>query len=133
MAPSELALVSNGPGSSQVVLVTGASRGIGRAIALHLGACGATVVVNYASSSSAADAVVEQICGAGGRAWSLKADIAVEEEVEGMVKQVLEREGRLDVLVNNAGITRDGLLMRMKTQDWQQGLNLNLKIGRAHV
>jgi len=116
----------SGAGPSQVVLVTGASRGIGRAIALELAACGATVVVNYASSSSAAEAVVGQICAAGGRAWSFQADIAVEAEVEAMVKQILEREGQLDVLVNNAGITRDGLLMRMKTQDWQQVLDLNL-------
>jgi 3-oxoacyl-[acyl-carrier protein] reductase len=113
-------------GASQVVLVTGASRGIGRAIALELASCGATVVVNYASSATAAEAVVAQIEEGGGKAWSLKADIAVEEEVEAMVKQILEREGQLDVLVNNAGITRDGLLMRMKTPDWQQVLDLNL-------
>jgi 3-oxoacyl-[acyl-carrier protein] reductase len=106
--------------------VTGASRGIGRAIAESLGSAGATVVVNYARSPEAADAVVAAIEAAGGRAWSHRADVALEGEVEAMVKAVLEREGRLDVLVNNAGITRDGLLMRMKTADWQSVIDLNL-------
>jgi 3-oxoacyl-[acyl-carrier protein] reductase len=109
-----------------VALVTGASRGIGRAIAMELARSGATVVVNYARSPEAAADVVASITAAGGKAWSIQADVAVEEQVEAMVKAVLEREGRLDVLVNNAGITRDGLLMRMKTADWQQVLDLNL-------
>jgi 3-oxoacyl-[acyl-carrier protein] reductase len=109
-----------------VALVTGASRGIGRAIAEELARRGATVVVNYARSPEAAADVVAAITAAGGKAWSIQADVAVEEQVEAMVKAVLEREGRLDVLVNNAGITRDGLLMRMKTADWQQVLDLNL-------
>jgi 3-oxoacyl-[acyl-carrier protein] reductase len=109
-----------------VALVTGASRGIGRAIAEELARSGATVVVNYARSPEAAADVVASITAAGGKAWSIQADVAVEEQVEAMVKAVLEREGRLDVLVNNAGITRDGLLMRMKTADWQQVLDLNL-------
>ena len=111
---------------SPVALITGASRGIGRAIALELGRCGATVVVNYASSPEAAESVVAEITAAGSKAWSLQADVANEEQVEMMVKTVLERESRLDVLVNNAGITRDGLLMRMKTHDWRQVLDLNL-------
>jgi 3-oxoacyl-[acyl-carrier protein] reductase len=114
------------PLAGQVALVTGASRGIGRAIALELAAAGAEVVVNYASSSEAAEAVVQAITSAGGRAWSHRADVAREPEVEAMVKAVLERGGRLDVLVNNAGITRDGLLMRMKTADWQSVIDLNL-------
>jgi 3-oxoacyl-[acyl-carrier protein] reductase len=112
--------------SGQVALVTGASRGIGRAIALDLAAAGATVVVNYASSPDAAAAVVAEIGAAGGQAWSHQADVADEEQVEALVKAVLEREGRLDVLVNNAGITRDGLLMRMKTADWRSVIDLNL-------
>ncbi|MCT0224092.1 3-oxoacyl-[acyl-carrier-protein] reductase [Synechococcus sp. CS-1328] len=110
----------------QVALVTGASRGIGRAIALELAATGATVVVNYASSPEAAAAVVAEIEAQGGQAWSHQANVAEEAAVESMVKAVLEREGRLDVLVNNAGITRDGLLMRMKTSDWQSVIDLNL-------
>ncbi|MBC1261343.1 3-oxoacyl-[acyl-carrier-protein] reductase [Synechococcus sp. BSF8S] len=114
------------PLTGQVALVTGASRGIGRAIALELASSGAEVVVNYAASAEAAEGVVAAITAAGGRAWSHRADVSREEEVEGMVKQVLERSGRLDVLVNNAGITRDGLLMRMKTADWQSVIDLNL-------
>ena len=109
-----------------VALVTGASRGIGRAIAVELARNGATVVVNYARSPEAAAEVVATITSAGGKAWSIQADVAVEEQVDAMVKTVLEREGRLDVMVNNAGITRDGLLMRMKTADWHQVLDLNL-------
>lgn len=112
--------------TGQVALVTGASRGIGAAIAAELAACGATVVVNYASSEAAAAAVVGAIEAAGGRAWAHRANVADETDVEAMVKAVLEREGRLDVLVNNAGITRDGLLMRMKTADWQSVIDLNL-------
>ena len=112
--------------AGQVALVTGASRGIGRAIALELAAAGAQVVVNYASSPDAAEAVVAEITAAGGEAWSHRADVADEEQVDAMVKAVLARGGRLDVLVNNAGITRDGLLMRMKTADWQSVINLNL-------
>ncbi|MBE9152716.1 3-oxoacyl-[acyl-carrier-protein] reductase [Cyanobium sp. LEGE 06113] len=114
------------PLTGQVALVTGASRGIGAAIALELAANGATVVVNYASSEEAAADVVGAIEAAGGRAWAHRANVAEEAEVEAMVKAVLEREGRLDVLVNNAGITRDGLLMRMKTADWQSVIDLNL-------
>nr|WP_315855858.1 3-oxoacyl-[acyl-carrier-protein] reductase [Synechococcus sp. Lug-A] len=114
------------PLADQVALVTGASRGIGRAIALELAAAGAEVVVNYAASATAAEAVVEAITAAGGRAYALAADVSVEEQVDSLVKAVLERSGRLDVLVNNAGITRDGLLLRMKTSDWQSVIDLNL-------
>lgn len=110
----------------RTALVTGASRGIGRAIALELAAAGAEVVVNYASSPEAAAEVVATIEAAGGRAWSHRANVADEAEVEGMVKAMLERSGHIDVLVNNAGITRDGLLMRMKTADWQSVIDLNL-------
>ena len=110
----------------QIALVTGASRGIGRAVALALAEAGAEVVVNYASSPDAAEAVVQAIEGLRGKAYALQANVADEAAVDGLIKAVLERSGRIDVLVNNAGITRDGLLMRMKTDDWQSVINLNL-------
>jgi 3-oxoacyl-[acyl-carrier protein] reductase len=125
--PSD-ALLSGGSsgGQGKVALVTGAGRGIGRAIAEGLAAAGFTVVVNYASSAEAAASVVAAIEAAGGQAWSLQADVSDEAQVEAMVKAVMEREGRIDVLVNNAGITRDGLVLRMKTGDWQSVIDLNL-------
>ncbi|GCE64376.1 3-oxoacyl-[acyl-carrier-protein] reductase [cyanobiont of Ornithocercus magnificus] len=112
--------------AGQTALVTGASRGIGRAVALALAEAGAEVVVNYARSPEAADATVNSIREAGGRAWTLQANVADEEAVNRMINDVLEKSKHLDVLVNNAGITRDGLLMRMKTADWQSVIDLNL-------
>lgn len=110
----------------QVAIVTGASRGIGRAIALALATEGATVVVNYASSSQAADAVVTEITTMGTLAIALKADVSKAEEVESLFSTVMEKYGRVDILVNNAGIARDTLLLRMKQEDWQAVLDLNL-------
>jgi 3-oxoacyl-[acyl-carrier protein] reductase len=110
----------------KVAIVTGASRGIGKATALALASQGAAVVVNYASSSGAADAVVAEITGMGGQAIALKADVSQEAEVEAMVAQTIAQFGRIDVLVNNAGITRDTLLLRMKLEDWQAVIDLNL-------
>lgn len=110
----------------QVAVVTGASRGIGRAAALALAAEGATVVVNYASSSQAADAVVAEITATGNEAVALQADVAQADQVDALFNTVMEKYGRVDVLVNNAGIARDTLLLRMKLEDWQAVIDLNL-------
>ncbi len=110
----------------KVAIVTGASRGIGRAVALALAAEGAQVVVNYASSSAAAEQVVAEINGMGSQAIALQADVSQPEQVESLVKTVMDKWGRVDVLVNNAGITRDTLLLRMSLEDWQAVVDLNL-------
>ena len=110
----------------QVAIVTGASRGIGRAIALSLASEGANVVVNYASSSSAAKEVVEEIEAAGGSAIAIPADVSDAAQVDTLVNAVVDKWKRIDVLVNNAGITRDTLLLRMKPEDWQAVIDLNL-------
>lgn len=119
-------MTSSAPLAGQTALVTGASRGIGRAIAIALGETGAEVVVNYSSSPDAAEEVVNTINSSGGKAYAIQANVAEEDEVNALIKTLLERSGRIDVLVNNAGITKDGLLMRMKTEDWQAVINLNL-------
>jgi 3-oxoacyl-[acyl-carrier protein] reductase len=111
---------------NQVAVVTGASRGIGRATALALAAEGARVVVNYASSSTAADTVVEDITALGADAIALQADVAKPEQVDALFNKVMDHWGRIDVLVNNAGIARDTLLLRMKLEDWQAVIDLNL-------
>ncbi len=111
---------------SAVAIVTGASRGIGRAIALELAQQGASVVVNYARSEAAALEVVEAIQGQGGQAMAIAADVSVPDAVDTLVAKTLETYGRVDVLVNNAGITRDTLLLRMSLEDWQAVINLNL-------
>ena len=110
----------------QVAIVTGASRGIGRAIALALATEGANVAVNYASSSSAAEEVVAEITAAGGNAIALQANVAKAEEVDTLVNSVMDKWNRVDIIVNNAGITRDTLLLRMKLEDWQAVIDLNL-------
>lgn len=109
-----------------VAIVTGASRGIGRAIALELAQQGAAVVVNYARSADAALDVVNTIQQQGGQAVAIAADVSVPQEVDTLVAKTLETYGRVDVLVNNAGITRDTLLLRMSLEDWQAVINLNL-------
>lgn len=111
----------------KTALVTGASRGIGRAVAVALAAAGAKVAVNYAGNDAAAEETKAAIEAAGGAAILVKADIAGSEEVEGMVRKTIEAFGRIDILVNNAGITRDGLLMRMKDEDFDAVINTNLK------
>ncbi len=112
--------------SEQVAIVTGASRGIGRATAIALAATGVKVVVNYAQSSGAAEEVVQEIEKSGGNAIALKADVSKTEEVDSLIEQTLKTFGRIDILVNNAGITRDTLLLRMKLEDWQAVIDLNL-------
>ncbi|MFC2342925.1 MAG: 3-oxoacyl-[acyl-carrier-protein] reductase [Negativicutes bacterium] len=108
-------------------LVTGASRGIGRALALAFAAEGASVALNFAGNVAAAEAVRAEIESAGGKAILVPADVSDENAVEDMVKTVTEAFGSIDILVNNAGITRDGLLLRMKEEDWDAVLNTNLK------
>ncbi|MBN3946177.1 MAG: 3-oxoacyl-[acyl-carrier-protein] reductase [Nostoc sp. NMS7] len=110
----------------KVAIVTGGSRGIGRAIAIELATQGAIAVVNYASSSAAAEAVVTEIIAAGGQAIAIQADVSKIDQVEALVNAVIEKFSRVDILVNNAGITRDTLLMRLKTEDWQAVIDLNL-------
>lgn len=108
-------------------LVTGASRGIGRAIALMLAANGADVAVNYAGSEAAAKEVAAEIEAMGRKAIVIQADIASNEASTAMVEAAVKEFGRIDILVNNAGITRDGLLMRMKEEDWDAVITTNLK------
>ncbi|MEO0539574.1 MAG: 3-oxoacyl-[acyl-carrier-protein] reductase [Cyanobacteria bacterium P01_A01_bin.105] len=110
----------------KVAIVTGSSRGIGKASVLALAAEGASVVVNYARSSAAADEIVAQIEAEGGSAIALQADVSQADQVDALVKGTMDKFGRIDVLVNNAGITRDTLLLRMKPADWQAVIDLNL-------
>ncbi|MDY6938921.1 MAG: 3-oxoacyl-[acyl-carrier-protein] reductase [Cyanobacteriota bacterium] len=111
---------------NKVAIVTGASRGIGRATALALAAEGANIAVNYARSSDAAEKAVAEITEMGGSAIALQADVSQAEDVDRLVGGAIEKWGRVDVLVNNAGITRDTLLLRMKPKDWQAVIDLNL-------
>ena len=112
--------------TGKTAIVTGGSRGIGRAIALCLAEQGAKVAVIYAGNTAAAEETLQAITEKGGQAISIQCDVANEDAVNAMVKQVKEQFGSVDILVNNAGITRDGLLMRMKTADWQAVLDTNL-------
>lgn len=108
-------------------LVTGASRGIGRSIAIQLAEEGYKVAVNYAGNKEKADAVVEEIKAKGVEAFAIQANVANGDEVKAMIKEVVSQFGSVDVLVNNAGITRDNLLMRMKEQEWDDVIDTNLK------
>ena len=113
--------------AEKTALVTGASRGIGRAAALELAKAGAKVAVNFAGNRTAAEEVVSMIEATGGQAMLVQADVGNAADVEAMIKAVVERFGRIDILVNNAGITRDNLIMRMKEEDWDAVIHTNLK------
>ena len=112
---------------TDIALVTGASRGIGRAIALQLAADGFAVVVNYASNSAKADAVVSEIEAAGGSALAVQADVSDPDAVASMFRSVADEVGPVSVLVNNAGITDDGLVLRMTPEQWDNVVNTNLR------
>ena len=111
----------------QVALVTGASRGIGRAIGLALGQAGAYVVVNYRGNQEAAEESLAAIIAEGGRGELCQFDIAAEDQVHEAVKKIIDAHKKVDILVNNAGVTADNLLMRVKSADWDQVIGTNLK------
>lgn len=111
----------------KTAIVTGASRGIGREIALELARQGANVTVNFAGSEAKANEVVDEIKALGQDAFAFQCDVSNAEAVGEMVKQTIEKFGNVDILVNNAGITRDNLLMRMKEDEWDDVININLK------
>jgi 3-oxoacyl-[acyl-carrier protein] reductase len=111
----------------KTAVITGASRGIGRAIALKLAKLGANIVVNYRNSEDAVKEVVREIQALGATALAIQCDISSYSDVESMMKKSLEQFGTIDILVNNAGITKDGLLMRMKEEDFDSVIDINLK------
>ncbi|MRG85434.1 3-oxoacyl-[acyl-carrier-protein] reductase [Salinibacillus xinjiangensis] len=111
----------------KAALVTGASRGIGRAIALELAKNGAKVAVNYAGSEQKANEVVKEIEELGGEAFAIQANVSQDEDVKEMIKKTIDTFGSLDILINNAGITRDNLLMRMKEDEFDDVIQTNLK------
>jgi len=112
--------------AEQVAVVTGGSRGIGRAIARRLAQAGATVVVNYVSNEAAAAETVEAISEAGGTARAARFDVGDAAAVRAAFDEIIDREGRVDILVNNAGLAIDGLLLRLKDDDWNRVLQTNL-------
>lgn len=115
------------PLQGQAALVTGASRGIGRSIAIALAEAGADIAVNYAGSEDAANETVRLIEELGVKAFAVRANVGIATEAEAMVKQVNETFGKIDILINNAGITRDNLIMRMKEDEFDQVIETNLK------
>jgi acetoacetyl-CoA reductase len=110
----------------KTAIVTGAGRGIGRAIAKDLGVIGANVVINYARSAESAEQLAEEIRETGSQALPIRADVTDYEQVGEMVRQTIEAFGRIDILVNNAGITRDKTLKNMTRQHWDEVINVNL-------
>lgn len=117
--------------TKRVVIVTGASRGLGRELALCFGRAGHRVVVNFLSNEQAALAVVDEISRSGGEAVSFRADVIKADAVDAMINDTVKRWGSLEVMVNNAGMTKDDLLLRMPEQDWDDVLNTNL-LGPFH-
>jgi 3-oxoacyl-[acyl-carrier protein] reductase len=113
--------------AGKTALVTGGSRGIGKAICLKLAAQGANVGINYVSRAAAAEEVLAEITAAGGKGFVVGFDVADSAAVENAIKNISADHGGIDILVNNAGITRDGLMARMKDEDWDAVLNTNLK------
>ncbi|MHC0037199.1 3-oxoacyl-[acyl-carrier-protein] reductase [Pseudoneobacillus sp. C159] len=113
--------------AGKVALVTGASRGIGREIAIEMAKHGANVAVNYSGSEAKANEVVDLIKEMGQDAFAVQCDVSNSEAVTNMVKETVDRFGKLDIVINNAGITRDNLLMRMKEDEWDDVININLK------
>lgn len=111
----------------KVALITGSTRGIGKAIALRLASSGMIVVVNGATSEERISEVVNKIRENGGEAIGIKADVSRKEDVDKVFSKITEELGRLDILINNAGITRDNLLMRMSEEDWDEVIRINLK------
>ena len=111
----------------KVALVTGSSRGVGKAVALGFAASGADVVINYTSNQSAADSVVSEIQSMGRSAVAVKADVAVKTDVERLVNTAAETYGKLDVLVNNAGFTRPAMMVKMSEDQWDQVVDIHLK------
>ncbi len=112
--------------NKKVALVTGGSRGIGKACALELAAAGVDVIINYAGNAEAANKTVEELKALGSDACAMRFDVSNQQEVEAAVAQIVEKYKRIDILVNNAGITRDGLFMRMSAQNWLDVINTNL-------
>ncbi|MEW6448025.1 MAG: 3-oxoacyl-[acyl-carrier-protein] reductase [Bacillota bacterium] len=113
--------------NDRVAVVTGASRGIGRAVALALARAGSDVVVNFVSRAAEGEAVAAEIRVLGRRAEAYQADVSRAEEASALIEFTLSNFGRVDILVNNAGVTRDSLLLRMKDEDWDTVIDVNLK------
>ncbi|MFN8375843.1 MAG: 3-oxoacyl-[acyl-carrier-protein] reductase [Anaerolineae bacterium] len=111
----------------RIAVVTGGSRGIGRAVALELGKRGATVVVNYKGNAAAAEEVITQIKANGGEGMAYQADVGDEEQANALIKAAVDAYGKLDILVNNAGTTRDNLIMMMKADDFDSVISTNLR------